>query len=148
MTDGVIDQMKVTNASCVIHYNYPGSKTKFCMRLTTLAETFASSEVILVICEGLLCVVIFVKVVKMYNLYKASLDSPLISIALDPCWIICTFTHHAYNSYFSFNNNKKKVFKLIWRLLCDWIKNSCHIFSTNHNEDQKAIVISAACILL
>lgn len=44
MTDGVIDQMKVTNASCVIHYNYPGSKTKFCMRLTTLAETFASSE--------------------------------------------------------------------------------------------------------
>ena len=46
MTDGVIEPMNVTNASCVIHYNSPGSKTKLRKRLTTLAGTFTSSEVI------------------------------------------------------------------------------------------------------
>lgn len=44
MTDGVIDQMNITNASCVIHYNFPGSKTTLRKRLSTLAETFTSSE--------------------------------------------------------------------------------------------------------
>lgn len=44
MTDGVIEPMNVTNASCVIHYNSPGSKTKLRKRLTTLAGTFTSSE--------------------------------------------------------------------------------------------------------
>ena len=46
MTDGVIDQMNITNASCVIHYKFPGSKTKFRKRLTTLAGMFTSSEVV------------------------------------------------------------------------------------------------------
>ena len=45
MTDGVIDQMNITNASCVIHFNFPGNKTKFGRRLSTLAGTFTSSEV-------------------------------------------------------------------------------------------------------
>ena len=45
MTDGVIKQMNITNASCVIHFNFPGSKTQCGNRLTTLAGTFTSSEV-------------------------------------------------------------------------------------------------------
>ena len=45
MTDGVINQMDITNASCVIHFNFPGSKTQCGKRLTTLAGTFTSSEV-------------------------------------------------------------------------------------------------------
>ena len=45
MTDGVINQMNITNASCVIHFNFPGSKTQCGNRLTTLAGTFTSSEV-------------------------------------------------------------------------------------------------------
>ena len=48
MTDGVIDQMNITNASCVMHYSPPDNKTKFLRRLTTLAGTFTSSEVIMV----------------------------------------------------------------------------------------------------
>ena len=45
MTDEVINQMNITNASCVIHFNFPGSKTQCGRRLTTLAGTFTSSEV-------------------------------------------------------------------------------------------------------
>ena len=45
MTDGVINQMNITNASCVIHFNFPASKTQCGNRLTTLAGTFTSSEV-------------------------------------------------------------------------------------------------------
>lgn len=45
LTDEVINQMNITNASCVIHFNFPGSKTQCGKRLTTLAGTFTSSEV-------------------------------------------------------------------------------------------------------
>ena len=48
MTDSVIDQMNITNASCVMHYS-PADKKTFCKRLTTLAGTFASSEVLIMI---------------------------------------------------------------------------------------------------
>ena len=54
MTDSVIDQMNITNASCVMHYS-PADKKTFCKRLTTLAGTFTSSEVhvIVIISMGL-----------------------------------------------------------------------------------------------
>ncbi|KAL9974651.1 hypothetical protein ACROYT_G011712 [Oculina patagonica] len=44
MNDAVIDRMNITNASCVIHFTFPGNKTKFGRRLTTLAGTFTSSK--------------------------------------------------------------------------------------------------------
>ena len=53
MTDSVIDQMNITNASCVMHYSPAGPKTEFYKRLTTLAGTFTSSEVIMVISRAL-----------------------------------------------------------------------------------------------